>query len=49
MQCYDEKWDVSDDTLVNKGYLYDTITGYQVISDWSLAGKLGDPQMKSKS
>lgn len=42
IQCFNDEWDVSDDTLVNKGYLYDTITGYQVISDWSLAGKLGN-------
>lgn len=42
IQCFNDEWDVSDDTLVNKGYLYDTITGYQVIPDWSLAGKIGN-------
>ena len=31
-----------------KDYLFDTATGYQVIPDWSLTCKLGDPDKKSR-
>lgn len=35
--------------MFTSDYFFDMVTGYQVIPDWSLAGKLGNPDKKSKS
>lgn len=34
--------------MFTSDYFFDILTGYQVIPDWSLAGKLGDPDKKSR-
>ena len=34
--------------MFTSDYFFDMVTGYQVIPDWSLEGKLGDPDKKSR-